>query len=76
MALTLQAKWGKNLREARLKRGLSQNALARLAEMEPSHITRIEMGKANVGDERRIRIAVALGVRVEDIWTYPTELAS
>ncbi|MGH9248911.1 MAG: helix-turn-helix domain-containing protein [Acidimicrobiales bacterium] len=76
MASTLQGQWGANLRRLRKQRKLSQTALAQLVGMEPSHITRAEQGLANIGDERRIRLADALGVRVEDIWTYPTKVAS
>jgi transcriptional regulator with XRE-family HTH domain len=72
----LQAEWGIRVRELRIERGMSQYKLARLAEIDARHLARIESGEVNAGDEKRMRIAAALEVAVEDIWRYPRPVAS
>lgn len=71
MTQALQLQWGERIRHLRKERGLSTNKLARLAEIDPSHLWQAEKGRVGVGDGPRMRIAAALGVRVEDIWQYP-----
>lgn len=71
MTQALQQTWGERIRELRKAQGLSTNRLARLADIDPSHLWQAENGRAGVGDELRMRIAAALGVRVEEIWIYP-----
>jgi transcriptional regulator with XRE-family HTH domain len=67
----LQAAWGNELKRLREARSMSQNKLARLAELDTSHYRRIEAGDVNAGDGPRMRIAAVLGVAVEEIWRYP-----
>lgn len=72
----LQNQWGARLQELRIERGLSVRALAQKAGVDPGHLSKFENGLAGIADEGRLRIASAIGVRVEDIWAYPEQEAS
>jgi transcriptional regulator with XRE-family HTH domain len=67
----LQVRWGDGIRGLRQQRDLSLAKLARLADIDQGHLSRIENGASGVGDEARFRLAAALGVRVEEIFCYP-----
>jgi len=56
------------LRELRLERGWQQVKLAVEAGVSPSTIGNIENFGYRTADERKQRIAAALGVEVDDIW--------
>lgn len=62
-----QTTLGRAIRELRTERGLSQEAVALDAGMEPSWLSHIESGRRNPAWSTVQRIAVALGVRVSDI---------
>lgn len=72
---SLQARWGSRIKTLRQEKGLSVTALARLAEIDQGQLSRVENGKEKLGDDGRIRLAAALGVRVEDVFTYPDTTA-
>lgn len=72
----LHETWGSRVRSARVKRGWTIAELAYRADVNPGNLSRIERGLERPGDEVRIRIADALGVRVESIWSYPSKAAS
>lgn len=65
--------WGDRIRKARQEQGLSLEALAERAGMDAGHLSRGERGLAGIGDDNRIRLASALGRRVEDLFPYPAE---
>lgn len=67
----LTRKWGENIRRTRNDQGLSIEALAARAGVDPGHLSRAERGLAGFGDESRIRLAAALGTRVESLFPYP-----
>lgn len=69
--IELRRTWGENIRATRRKRGLSIRALADRADLTEPHLSRVEAGLVGLGDERRIRVAHVLGVRVESLFTYP-----
>ena len=70
--MNLREQWGANLRDARERAGLSQNALARLAGgADPSNISKIERGLVGVSDELKTRLASALGVPVGELFPFP-----
>ena len=71
MANELNITWGAKLREVRTQREISVLELSRSAEVSPNYIYMLENGKNGASDELRIRIAKALEVQVEDIWSYP-----
>jgi transcriptional regulator with XRE-family HTH domain len=64
-------RWGAEIRRLRTERGWTILELARRADSQPAHISRIERGINAPSDELRMRVAAALGVRVEQIFTYP-----
>jgi transcriptional regulator with XRE-family HTH domain len=63
--------WGEAIRETRHDLGLSLADLAFRAGIDAGHLSRGERGLAGFGDESRMRIAAALGKRVEDLFPYP-----
>ena len=54
---------GRGIAKARAKRGLTQEDLAGVIEMDRSYISQIENGRTNVTILALMRIAKALGVR-------------
>ncbi|MDQ3635353.1 MAG: helix-turn-helix domain-containing protein [Acidobacteriota bacterium] len=46
--MTIQQKFGENVRKIRLQRGISQEKLAELAGLHRTYISSIELGKRNV----------------------------
>lgn len=72
----LDDQWGARIRELRKEHGWSLLQLAIRTETDPGHLSRIERGLVRPDDERRMRIAAALGVQVIDIWEYPEVKAS
>jgi len=53
---------GDRVREIRKERGLSQEALAELADIHVNHLRRIELGQANPTYLVLLRLASALGI--------------
>lgn len=51
----------------RLAAGLGQVALAERAKITPSHVSKIETGRASAGVEVLGRVAEALGCKVEEL---------
>ena len=60
---------GKNLRETRKAKGLSQEKLAELADLHRTYVGGIERGERNVSLENIVELARALG-------TTPSQLLS
>jgi transcriptional regulator with XRE-family HTH domain len=61
--------FGAAIRELRQRRGLSQQALATLAEVERTYLTEVELGRRNVTLINVGRLALALGVGVGELMT-------
>jgi transcriptional regulator with XRE-family HTH domain len=61
------AHFGANVRRARVRRGLTQDACAEAAEMSVVHLRRIERGEADVRISILVKVAAALA-------TTPTAL--
>ncbi|MCU0987996.1 MAG: helix-turn-helix domain-containing protein [Xanthomonadales bacterium] len=55
------------IREARLRRGLTQIEVAGLVGITPAAVSRIERGKIGVAPRRAHRWADVLGLSVDDI---------
>lgn len=51
---------GKNINRLRMQRGLTQDALAELAEIDRRHVQRMEAGTANPGIDVIVRVRRAL----------------
>lgn len=61
------AAFGTAIRARRNAVGLSQEALADLAEIDRSHMGKIERGERNLSMLNAVRIARALGIRLADL---------
>lgn len=62
--------FGKKLREIRLKKGYSQELLANEAELPPSQISRIELGKINTSLSHICKIARVLKVKPRELMDF------
>lgn len=61
---------GKNIRAIRESKGLSQEKLAELVEIDRTYIGGIERGERNVASLNLIKIAIALNTEVGNL--FPT----
>lgn len=66
----LQVQWGARVAAGRKRLGMSQTALAAAAGISAQAMWGIESGNAAPKDTTRIAIAEALGVKVEDLFSY------
>jgi len=57
------------LKETRFFKGMNQYQLANLAQVHQSRISLIEKGYAKPRPGEKVRLARALGVKVEDLWS-------
>jgi len=71
MAMDLPKILGRNVRAARLQRGLSQEALALEAEMKRSYVSDLERGTRNPSVKAIARLARVLGVSPRDLLEVP-----
>ena len=67
MALILE-KFGSKIRSLRLKKKLSQEKLAELADLHRTYIGQIETGKRNVALKNIAKLAEALGVSMKELF--------
>lgn len=58
---------GRNVREARQRKGLTQEALALEADMKRSYLSELEAGKRNPTVRALGRLATALGVEPAEL---------
>lgn len=63
--MTVSERIGKQIAEARKKKGISQANLAELTNTSYAHISRIELGKHSVGIEVLDRICKPLDLKIE-----------
>lgn len=63
-------KFGKRLREVRLSKNLSQEALAWEANIEPMQISRIERGVINTSISQVFNIAKALQISPKELFDF------
>lgn len=61
---------GERIRELRKARGLTQEQLAELVEVEQKHVSRLELGKSYPTIERLEKIAGALNVPLMDFFDF------
>ncbi|KAF0248739.1 MAG: XRE family transcriptional regulator [bacterium] len=60
--LNCQLKFGKNLRQLRKGKGLSQEALAHEADLDRSYVGQVERGECNISLINICKLADALGL--------------
>ncbi len=60
--------FGARVRVFRLRKGLSQESLARVAKIDRTYIGGIERGERNVGVKNVWRIADALGISAAELF--------
>jgi transcriptional regulator with XRE-family HTH domain len=58
---------GRNLRQARERKELTQEKLAEIAEIDPTYVSGIERGLRNPGIKNVARIAKALGITTAEL---------
>lgn len=61
---------GARIKELRRARGISQERLAEMIEVEPSHMSRIEGGKSYPSLDRLERIAESLGMPMKAFFEF------
>lgn len=62
-------KFGENIRNIRLERGLSQEKLAELSGLDRTYIGGIERGERNIAVINIIKIASALKVEIDELFS-------
>ena len=67
MATDICVRVGNRIKELRQAKGWSQQLLADHAQIERSHLTRLEEGRKEAGLRVLERIALALDVEIEDL---------
>lgn len=69
MGMNINVKFGKKVREERLKLSLSQEALAEKAGVHRTYIGMIERAEKNITLENIEKIAKALGMSLKDLFS-------
>ena len=63
----ISSKFGKRVKEIRLKKKMSQGDLAKILGVHPTDISGIERGVRNMALKNIERLAKALGVKIEEL---------
>lgn len=66
--MNIKEKFGKKIKELRKQKGLSQEKLANLAEIDRTYLPTIEKGERNVSIEIVEKLATALEVKIKDLF--------
>ncbi len=64
-------RFGQRLRQVRLRAGVSQEKLAELAGLHRTYVSSVERGKRNISLLNIDRLALALGVSLNDLMPRP-----
>lgn len=67
MSKTSAQKFGKNMREIRLEKGMSQGDVCRALNLDPAYISNIENGKQNLTISTMEKIAKALDTSLDKL---------
>ena len=67
-AMDIKQKFGNNLKRLRLEKGLSQEKLALIAEIDRTYIPSIEKGERNVSIVIAEKLAIALNVPISELF--------
>jgi len=63
-------KMGKNLKNIRLDKGMTQEVLAEKVGIHPTYVGKLEGGKNNVSVKMLFKISRALGVKLSNIFDF------
>jgi transcriptional regulator with XRE-family HTH domain len=66
--LDIRKRFGKRVKELRQARGLSQEALARLVELDTSYISGIEKGEEDISIEMIQKLSIAFQIKISDLF--------
>ena len=66
--MDIKQKFGLRLKDLRKAKGLSQEKLANLAEIDRTYLPTIEKGKRNVSIEIIEKLAIALEINIKDFF--------
>jgi transcriptional regulator with XRE-family HTH domain len=66
--MDVKLKFGIKIKELRKLKGLSQEKLANLAEIDRTYLPTIEKGERNVSIIVIEKLAIALGVKIKDLF--------
>ena len=75
MKKSLRIQFGERVKELRIATGMSQDAFADRCGFARSYMSRVERGGANPSLDAVQALADALGVRVAELFAYPTQAA-
>lgn len=68
VVMNIKLKFGNKIKELRKEKGLSQEKLANLAEIDRTYLPTIEKGERNVSIEIIEKLAIALDVKIKDLF--------
>jgi len=66
--MNIKQKFGQKIKNLRKSKGISQEKLANLAEIDRTYLPTIEKGERNVSIEIVEKLAKALGVKIKDLF--------
>jgi transcriptional regulator with XRE-family HTH domain len=66
--MDIKIKFGRNLKQLRLQKGISQESLALLADLDRTYIPSIEKGERNVSITVAGKLANALNVEISELF--------
>ena len=66
--MDIRKRFGKRVKELRQARGLSHEALARLAELDTSCISGIEKGEGDISIETIQKLSIAFQINISDLF--------
>ena len=63
-------KLGKTLKNIRIDKGMTQEALAEKVGIHPTYVGKLESGKNNVSVKMLFKISIALNTKLYDIFNF------
>lgn len=66
--MNIKRKFGQKIKQLRLEKKMSQEALAHAADLDRTYIPSIEKGERNVSIEVIAKLAKALGVEISELF--------
>ena len=66
--MDVRKRFGKRIKELRQARGLSHEALARLAELDTNFVSGIEKGEGDISIEIIQKLSIAFKIKISDLF--------